>query len=289
MTEMHEINRVTELRALLKRWRGDGHTIALVPTMGNLHAGHLELVRQAKQRADRCVVSIFVNPMQFGAGEDFGSYPRTYESDRDGLQQLGTDLIFSPSVEEVYPLGEDDQTRVEVPGLSNMLCGASRPGHFVGVTTVVCKFFNMIQPDIAVFGEKDFQQLMVIRRMVLDLCMPVEVVGVPTVRESDGLAMSSRNAYLTSEERNVSVCLYETLCEIASAIHQGESDFTGLEIKASQRLEAAGFRPDYFAIRCAQDLSVPASSEPELVILAAAWLGKARLIDNLRLTRRSLD
>jgi pantoate--beta-alanine ligase len=192
-------------------------------------------------------------------------------------------------VEEVYPRGDEAQTRVEVPLLSNLLCGASRPGHFVGVTTVVCKLFNMVQPDLALFGEKDFQQLLVIRRMVDDLCIPVEVVGVPTVREADGLAMSSRNGYLKSEQRRVANRLYQTLQETSSAILRGEADFPGLESSATERLQAAGFHPDYFSIRCARDLSLPAPKERELVILAAAWLGRARLIDNLQVTRGTAD
>ncbi len=286
---MIEIVKLDELRSQLKSWRGSGQTLGLVPTMGNLHEGHLELVRQARQRADRCVVSIFVNPMQFGAGEDFGSYPRTYAEDRRKLLEVGADLLFAPGVEEVYPKGDREQTRVEVPGLSDILCGASRPGHFVGVATVVCKLFNMIQPDLAIFGEKDFQQLMVIRQMVADLCMPLEVIGVATLREADGLAMSSRNGYLNNEERTVANCLFLTLQKSAKAIQNGESNYLDLQKNAITDLEAAGFRPDYFSILRAVDLALPVKSDHELVILGAAWLGRARLIDNMKVTRKILD
>lgn len=284
-----EVSALGELRAQIKRWRISGQTLALVPTMGNLHVGHLELIRQAQQRADRCMVTIFVNPMQFGEGEDFSGYPRTYADDRKKLLEVGVDLLFAPSVEEVYPQGDREQTRIEVPGLSSILCGASRPGHFIGVATVVCKIFNMIQPDIAVFGEKDFQQLMVIRRMVVDLAIPVEIIGVATVREPDGLAKSSRNGYLTNEQRAVANCLYKTLLKTAQAIQEGEEDYVDLQQVAVANLESAGFRPDYFTIRRASDLSAPDADEHELVILGAAWLGQARLIDNLRVIRKTLD
>ncbi|MEN8178395.1 MAG: pantoate--beta-alanine ligase [Pseudomonadota bacterium] len=286
---MIEISQLDELRAQLKRWRDAGETVSLVPTMGNLHEGHLELVRQARQRADRCVVSLFVNPMQFGEGEDFGGYPRTYADDRKKLLKVGVDLLFAPGVEVVYPKAAAEQTRVEVPGASDILCGASRPGHFIGVATVVCKLFNMIQPDCAIFGEKDFQQLMIIRQMVDDLHMPVEVVGVPTVRESDGLAKSSRNGYLKHEERSIANCLYKTLLKTSTLIEEGGSDYSDLEQSAVTELEAAGFRPDYFSIRRAADLFIPDSDDKELVILGAARLGKARLIDNLKVTRKTPD
>ncbi|MDJ0807847.1 MAG: pantoate--beta-alanine ligase [Gammaproteobacteria bacterium] len=284
---MIEISQLSNLRGQLRRWRAAGETLALIPTMGNLHAGHLQLVRTARQQADRCVVSLFVNPMQFGEGEDYASYPRTYEDDKEKLREVGADLLYAPSVDEVYPKGDRGRTRVEVPGISEILCGASRPAHFVGVSTVVCKFFNMIQPNLAVFGEKDYQQLMVIRQMVEDLCIPVEVVGVPTVREPDGLALSSRNGYLTHEERSIANCLYKTLLKTAAAIERADSDYPRLEEEASTELKAVGFRPDYFSIRSALDLSTPDPDAPELVILSAAWLGKARLIDNLRVTRNT--
>ena len=279
---MLTLNTVEELRATVAGWRQAGERIAFVPTMGNLHQGHLTLMSAARARADRVVSSIFVNPMQFGEGEDFDAYPRTLEQDQGKLQQLGVDLLFAPAVTTIYPAGStDQQTRVEVPGLSEVLCGASRPGHFVGVATVVCKLFNMVQPDLAVFGQKDFQQLMVIRRMVSELAMPIEIVGEATVREADGLAMSSRNGYLTPEQRALAPALNRTLQQTAAAIKSGDRDYTGLEATAQTALREAGFRPDYYAVRRAEDLMMPGKSESHLVILAAAYLGTTRLIDNL--------
>lgn len=281
---MQTVNTIAQLREQIAAWRQAGERIALVPTMGNLHVGHLELVQQARQQADRVVVSIFVNPLQFGAGEDFDSYPRTLEADAAQLEQANADLLFAPPVDEVYPRPQTEQATVTVPGLSDILCGASRPGHFSGVATVVCKLFNMVQPDLALFGEKDFQQLLVIRRMTEDLCLPVEIQGVPTVREQDGLARSSRNGYLTSEERIRAPALYRVLCETAEAMRLGDSDYARLEAAAIEQLATAGFGPDYFSIRRASDLGLPEAGEKDLVILAAAQLGKARLIDNLRVS-----
>lgn len=275
------VNSVEELRQTVAGWRGSGEKIAFVPTMGNLHAGHLNLVETARQQADRTIVSIFVNPMQFGQGEDFDAYPRTLEEDRAKLEALGNDLIFAPEATTIYPGGTRQQTRVEVPEISDILCGASRPGHFVGVATIVCKLFNLVQPDLAIFGEKDYQQLMVIRHMVNDLAMPVEIIGKPTVREADGLAMSSRNGYLTADEREQAPRLYRTLQETALAIQNGSADYKGLERRAIEALETAGFRPDYFVIRDADNLQSPQEKSAKLVILAAAFLGTTRLIDNL--------
>ncbi len=283
---MERVNTIKALRQSVAEWRNAGKRIALVPTMGNLHAGHLELVRQARQQADRVVVTIFVNPMQFGAGEDFDSYPRTLEQDAAQLEAIETDLLFTPLVPEVYPHGQERQTVVTVPGLSDLLCGASRPDHFSGVATVVCKLLNMVQPDLALFGCKDFQQLLVVRRMVADLCIPVEIIGVPTVREVDGLARSSRNSYLTAGERKLAPALYRTLRETSVAIAEGRSDYLALESEAKQALLAAGFTPDYYSIRNATDLSLPNSGTEALVIVAAASLGRARLIDNLVVERR---
>jgi pantoate--beta-alanine ligase len=263
---------VEQLRDQVRRWRATGMSVALVPTMGNLHAGHLELVRLARQLADRCLVTIFVNPLQFGEGEDLASYPRTLETDREKLLSAETDMLFTPSVEEVYPNGQRAQTRVEVPELSDLLCGASRSGHFVGVATVVCKLFNMAQPDLAVFGEKDYQQLLVIRRMVADLALPVKIVGMATAREPDGLAR-----------------LYQTLQNTAQAIAAGENDLDSLEASAQAMLRAAGFRPDYYSVRRVADLMPPEGGDQELVVLAAAWLGRPRLIDNLVVTRKPVD
>jgi pantoate--beta-alanine ligase len=275
---------VPALRRQVQEWRRAGLRVAFVPTMGNLHAGHLTLVREAQQVADRTVASIFVNPLQFGPSEDFDAYPRTLEQDRALLEGEGTDLLFAPSVQAVYPHGQAAQTRVEVPGLSNILCGASRPGHFAGVATVVCKLFNMVQPDVALFGEKDFQQLLVIRRMTEDLCMPVEVRGVATVREADGLAMSSRNAYLTSDERARAPRLYQALLRAAERLRTGVAA-AEVERLGAAELDAEGMGCDYFSVRRAQDLGPPSVLDRDLVALAAARLGRARLIDNLRVGR----
>jgi pantoate--beta-alanine ligase len=272
-----------DLHSQVARWRAVGG-VGFVPTMGNLHAGHLSLVREARQHADRVIVSIFVNPMQFGGGEDFDSYPRTLERDAAMLEDEGADLLFAPSANTIYPIPQDQQTRVEVPGLSDIFCGASRPGHFVGVATVVCKLLNMVRPDVAVFGKKDFQQLMVIRRMVEDLAMPVQIMGVDTLREADGLAMSSRNGYLTESERQVAPSLYQVLTELRDALVNGDRDFAGLERQGSERLNERGLKTDYLAIRRAEDLALPEVADRELVILAAAYLGKARLIDNLEVS-----
>ena len=277
---MITLSTIFDLREQIKTWRMAGERIALVPTMGNLHAGHLTLVRQARGLADRVVVTIFVNPLQFGEGEDFASYPRTMQQDSDALKAIGADLLFAPSVDEVYSRPQRLQTRVEVPGISDILCGASRPGHFVGVATVVCKLFNMVQPDVALFGQKDYQQLMVIRQLVDDLCIPVEIIGVPTVREADGLAMSSRNGYLTTQERTYAPELHRIMLATAEALESGERDYAKLEAEAIQALEKAGFRPDYYLIRRADDLAEPEAINNGLVIVAAAYLGRARLIDN---------
>ena len=278
---MQSLHTVSNLRDCLQHWRRDGRRIALVPTMGNLHAGHVKLVQDARAHAAHVVVSIFVNPLQFGPNEDYQSYPRTLKSDQAKLQAAGADLLFAPSVEDMYPKGGDNVTRVEVPELSAILDGAFRPGHFAGVATVVLKLFNVAQPDVALFGEKDYQQLMVVRRLVTDLSLPIEIIGVPTVREPDGLAMSSRNQYLTSEERAVAPLLYRTLHATAAALSTGRRDFERLQVEAVKNL-SAHMRPDYVAIRAADTLMLPAEYTTDLVVLAAAWLGKARLIDNLR-------
>ncbi|RRQ22599.1 pantoate--beta-alanine ligase [Thiohalobacter thiocyanaticus] len=279
---MKTVNTVETLREQVRAWRAAGERIGFVPTMGNLHAGHLSLVGQARAAGDRVVVSVFVNPMQFGPDEDYDSYPRTLEADRAQLEASGADLLFAPPVEQIYPLPLAEMTRVEVPQISDILCGRFRPGFFTGVATVVTKLFNMVQPDLAVFGEKDYQQLIVIRRLVRDLSLPIDIEGAPTRREPDGLAMSSRNAYLTTAERQVAPQLYHSLERLAAALLAGDRDYPALEQTGVKQLELAGFRPDYVSIRRAADLSVPGPEEPELVLLAAAWLGRARLIDNLR-------
>jgi pantoate--beta-alanine ligase len=272
---------VADLRARIREWRARENRIALVPTMGNLHTGHLRLVRHARAIADRVVVSIFVNPMQFGPGEDFASYPRTLEADRAALMEADADLLFIPDVEVVYPRGPEQMTRVEVPALGDILCGASRPGHFAGVTTVVAKLFNLVQPDTAVFGEKDFQQLVIIRRMVEDLNMPVSIEGVATVREPDGLAMSSRNSYLQAGERAIAPRLYQLLCELRDRVLAGERNYTAVERAALEALALSGFEPDYVSVRRAADLAPPANADQALRVLAAARLGATRLIDNI--------
>ncbi|HET7174891.1 MAG TPA: pantoate--beta-alanine ligase [Gammaproteobacteria bacterium] len=274
---------VAGLRSRVQRWRNVRQRVALVPTMGNLHAGHLALVKRASQLADRVVVSIFVNPLQFGPKEDFGAYPRTPDADRLQLAVGGADLLFMPEVDEVYPGGVEDVTRVEVPVLSGILDGASRPGHFTGVATVVSKLFNMVQPDVALFGEKDYQQLLVIRRLVADLCMPIEIVGYPTVREVDGLALSSRNQYLSRQERAQAPVLQRVLREVVLALRDGDQDFAALQQRGVERLEGEGFLPDYVEVRHADTLAVPAATDTRLVVLGAARLGKARLIDNIPL------
>ena len=280
---MLTVHKATELRECLRRWRCDGERIALVPTMGNLHAGHIKLVEAAHAQAPRVAVSIFVNPLQFGPNEDYQSYPRTLAADQARLQAAKADLLFAPSVEEMYSSGREQLTRVEVPELSAVLDGAFRPGHFAGVATVVLKLFNLVQPDVALFGEKDYQQLLVVRRMAADLSLPVEIFGVPTVREPDGLAMSSRNQYLTPEERRLAPLLYRTLGETAAALRSGRRDFARLEAEAVSKL-STHLRPDYVAIRDALTLAVPQAHAPALIVLAAAWLGKARLIDNILVT-----
>ncbi|MGX1171305.1 pantoate--beta-alanine ligase [Pseudomonas sp. R151218B TE3479] len=280
---MNTVKTVRELRAAVARARSEGKRIAFVPTMGNLHSGHVALVTKAAQRADFVVASIFVNPLQFGAGEDLDKYPRTLAADQEKLLQAGCHLLFAPSVEEMYPDGMAGQTRVSVPQLSEGLCGASRPGHFEGVATVVSKLFNMVQPDLAVFGQKDFQQLAVIRALVHDLNMPIQIIGEPTVRAEDGLALSSRNGFLSPDQRAVAPVVYRVLSQIAESIKQGQRDFPALIGEQLKQLEAAGLRPDYLEIRHAKTLRPASSEDRDLVILVAAFLGTTRLIDNLHL------
>jgi pantoate--beta-alanine ligase len=249
----------TDLRAHVRAWRAQQDRIAFVPTMGNLHAGHLKLVRHARSIAGRVAVSIFVNPMQFGPGEDYATYPRTLEADTAALMQVDADLVFVPAVDEIYPGELGSTTRVVVPGLGDILCGAFRPGFFTGVATVVTRLFNLVQPDVAVFGEKDYQQLVLIRRMARELCLPVQIVGVATEREADGLAMSSRNGYLTASERTNAAILYRTLTEVKMAVESGAVDYPAVERTAMAALTRAGFRPDYVSIRRASDLGEPGS------------------------------
>ena len=278
---MNTVRTVRELRAAVARARGEGKRIAFVPTMGNLHEGHVALVEKAGQRADFVVASIFVNPLQFGPNEDLAKYPRTLVADQEKLVAAGCQLLFHPDVEEMYPHGQEGQTRVSVPGVSEGLCGGSRPGHFEGVATVVTKLFNMVQPDLAVFGEKDFQQLAVIRTLVRDLNMPIQIIGEPTVRAEDGLALSSRNGYLSAEQRAAAPALYRTLQQLASAIRDGNRDFAQLIEAGQASLVSAGFRPDYLEIREASSLRPAEANDTKLVILGAAFMGTTRLIDNL--------
>lgn len=268
------------LRQQIRRLRTEGKRVALVPTMGNLHDGHMKLVDEAKARADVVVVSIFVNPMQFDRPEDLARYPRTLQEDCEKLNKRKVDLVFAPSVKEIYPNGTETHTYVDVPGLSTMLEGASRPGHFRGVSTIVSKLFNLVQPDIACFGEKDFQQLALIRKMVADMGFDIEIIGVPIMRAKDGLALSSRNGYLTAEQRKIAPGLYKVLSSIADKLQAGERDLDEIIAIAGQELNEKGFRADDIQIRDADTLLEVSENSKRAVILVAAWLGDARLIDN---------
>ncbi|MBE0420259.1 MULTISPECIES: pantoate--beta-alanine ligase [Pseudoalteromonas] len=279
---MQSITEIKSLRSQIKAWRQAGLSIALVPTMGNLHLGHFSLVEKAKMMADKVVVSIFVNPMQFGANEDLDNYPRTLDEDKRGLADLETDIVFTPSVETIYPNGLAAQSFVDVPDISLGYCGGSRPGHFRGVATVVTKLFNLVQPDYACFGEKDFQQLQVIKTMARDLSIPVEVIGVSTMREVSGLAMSSRNGYLSNEQKDSATVLFKVLNNCAEQLKSGNTDFATLEETAKQSLQQAGLKPDYFSIAQRDTLKAATLDDNKFVILAAAYLGSVRLIDNLQ-------
>lgn len=268
------------LRAQLRQWRREGNSVGFVPTMGNLHAGHHALVQLARRHADRVVASIFVNPTQFGPNEDYARYPRTPDSDINGLAETGCDALFLPTVEQMYPFGTMGCVQMHVPGITDILCGAHRPGHFNGVAQVVARLFNMVQPDLAVFGRKDYQQLQVIRYMTREMSFPVEIIPAPTLREADGLAMSSRNQYLDADQRQTAVRVHQTLQFMRDAARQG-LPIAGIEDEASSRLEAAGFTVDYAEVRRSDLTRAKAPNEPELVALIAARLGRTRLIDNL--------
>ena len=276
------IETLPQLRQQIRRWRQEGKRVALVPTMGNLHDGHMKLVDEAKARADVVAVSIFVNPMQFDRPEDLARYPRTLQEDCEKLNRRGVDLVFAPAVQEIYPKGLEKQTFVDVPGLSTILEGASRPGHFRGVSTIVSKLFNMIQPDIACFGEKDFQQLALLRKMVADLGYDIDIVGVPIMRAKDGLALSSRNGYLTSEQRKIAPGLHQVLCDVADKLRAGDRDEEEILTLAAMSLNEKGFRADDLQIRDADTLESLTPDSKRAVILMAAWLGEARLIDNMQ-------
>jgi len=271
---------ISAIRKQVRAWRIKGETVAFVPTMGNLHLGHLTLVKEARSRADHVIASIFVNPMQFGQNEDLDAYPRTLADDQNALIEAGAELLFTPTPAIIYPKGMYAQTLVEVPLISDQLCGESRPGHFRGVATIVCKLFNIVQPDIAVFGQKDFQQLLVIKTMVEDLSMPIEIVGIETIRETSGLAMSSRNGYLTAAQKQRAAVLKQTLDNMAAGLSTGKQIDEVIEA-AETTIAAAGFKNDYLDIRHAKTFSKALKSDRELVILVAAYMGNTRLIDNL--------
>ncbi len=281
---MKVVHTKQELAEQIAEWRHNGDHVALVPTMGNIHAGHTALVQLAREHAERVVVSIFVNPTQFGEGEDFESYPRTLERDKRHLKKSPADLIFAPDVETVYPFGIDKATVVAVPGLTDEFCGASRPGHFDGVTSVVARLFAIVQPDVAIFGQKDYQQQLVIRHMTIDLSIPVQIITGETIRADDGLALSSRNSYLSDDERKTAPVLHETLEALGNELQNGKRNFKELERSARERLDGAGFDVEYVSIRRAENLEIPDRDCDEIVVLAAARLGPARLIDNIVVT-----
>jgi pantoate--beta-alanine ligase len=282
---MQTLTTVEAVRARVQQWRAAGQRVSFVPTMGNLHAGHMSLLAAARYRGDRVVASIFVNPLQFGPSEDYSAYPRTLDEDQQLLAEARCDLLFAPSVADIYPNGGDQRTLIVVRGLSDILDGRFRPGHFDGVATVVAKLFGIVAPDVAVFGEKDYQQLLVVRHMTLDLALPVEIVGAPTVRAPDGLALSSRNRYLSADERVRAAAIHQSLSQAVSAIYGGERELAALERAGALLLERAGMSVEYFAVRNAADLSEPSAASSDLVVLTAVRLGRARLIDNLRTHR----
>ncbi|TDR43295.1 pantothenate synthetase [Tahibacter aquaticus] len=278
---MDMLHSAQDLRAVVGRWRTAGLRIGFVPTMGNLHAGHYSLLRTARERCDRVLASVFVNPTQFGPNEDFARYPRTLDADAAGLAEQGCDLLFVPETATLYPFGTEAATRVDVRGVTEMLEGAFRPGHFAGVATVVLRLLNLVQPDVAIFGRKDYQQLLTIRRLAADLCLPVDIVAAPTLREANGLAMSSRNQYLSPVEREQAAAIHHTLQAMRESVIRGET-LAQIEANAVAALDASGFRTDYAALRCADDLALPPAGQRDgLVALIAARLGNTRLIDNL--------
>jgi len=279
---MQTITRIADMRALVRDWRFAREGIAFVPTMGNLHAGHASLIGAAHLHGRRVVASVFVNPLQFGPNEDYAAYPRTPDEDAALLESQGVDVLFLPTVDEMYPQGVAGSTIVDVPELSGILCGAVRPGHFQGVATVVVKLLNLVQPDVGIFGEKDYQQLTIIRRSIEDLCLPVRIVGAPTVRADDGLALSSRNRYLNPQERAIAPQVYRSLDRARRRLESGDTDVADIEREGLAALVAAGFRPDYFEVRMAGTLAKPHGQNVDVVVLTAARLGRARLIDNVQ-------
>jgi pantoate--beta-alanine ligase len=279
---MQTLTQLAPLRELVHRWKASGERVAFVPTMGNLHAGHASLLGAAHLHGRRVVASVFVNPLQFGPSEDFSAYPRTPDDDGDILEAQGVDALFLPTIEEMYPRGSEKSAYVDVPGLTDILCGEFRPGHFRGVATVVVKLLNIVQPDVAIFGEKDYQQLMVVTRAIEDLSLPVKLVGAPTVRAEDGLALSSRNRYLSAEQRAVAPTIYRSLDRARRRLEDGDGDVAAIESEGRETLLAAGFRVDYFEVRAAGTLEPPRGRNLDVVVLTAARLGRARLIDNVR-------
>ncbi len=284
---MHTFETITDLQTLLQQWRVQGQRIALVTTMGNLHAGHLALIDTARQHADKVVTSIYVNPLQFGPNEDFTTYPRTLETDIAQLKQHPCDALFLPSDNEIYPRGKKAHSQIYVPQLGEILCGADRPGFFQGIATIVTKLFGIVKPDVAIFGEKDFQQLMLIKRLVRDFYFPIEIIGAPIQREIDGLAMSSRNQYLSAAERQIAPQLYQQLCELRGAILSGSGAIAPLLIQSKIKLEQLGFRITYLTVRKISDLCQMVDNAEQAsdnsILLAAGYLGKTRLIDNIKL------
>jgi pantoate--beta-alanine ligase len=275
------IETIDEMRAVVYEWRGAGDSIAFVPTMGNLHKGHVSLARLAAENAERVIVSVFVNPTQFGPNEDYEKYPRTLEVDTRKLSRAKVDVLFAPTVDEMYPHGHTNSTQVVVPELSDMFCGEYRPGHFVGVTSVVSRLLNICMPDIAIFGEKDYQQFKILQRMVDDLQMPVRLLAGPTERDANGLALSSRNSFLDEEQQATAAVIQQSLLAVASRLRDGQRNYAELEQEAMQQIEAAGLEPEFVAIRGAGDLAEPADGSMRIVVLAAARYGDVRLIDNL--------
>ncbi|EDQ00352.1 pantoate--beta-alanine ligase [Shewanella benthica] len=271
---------ITQIREQVRAWHAKGETVAFVPTMGNLHLGHITLIKEAVKRADHVVASIFVNPMQFGQNEDLDAYPKTLVADQLALTDAGAELLFTPTPKIIYPKGMEQQTYVEVPKIGDELCGVSRPGHFRGVATIVCKLFNIVQPDVALFGKKDFQQLLIIKTMVEDLSMPIEIIGVETIREESGLAMSSRNGYLNQSQKVRAATLKQVMDTMSAEIQSGQA-IVDVIAKALAKLIEAGFKPDYLEVRSSTDLSPVSAEQQALVIVAAAYMGTTRLIDNL--------
>ena len=278
---MRTLHSIADVRAAIHAYREAGDRVALVPTMGNLHKGHLSLVELASQHAEHVIVSVFVNPTQFGPNEDYEDYPRTLETDARKLSRAGVDILFAPAVNEMYPDGSEHSTEVMVPELSAELCGVDRPGHFTGVTSVVCRLFNICTPDVAVFGQKDLQQLVILRRMVTDLHLPIELLVGPTVREKSGLAMSSRNGNLDEVQKDQAAILFRALEHAADTLRTGSGDAAAIEHSAVAEIEAAGLAPEYLAVRALDDLSVPTVATGRLAVLTAARLGSVRLIDNI--------